>query len=484
MPTYVRTQEIAHPIGARGRFALRVTSPEVELRAGHGTQATARIQFELRADSEEEADELFERLRYRVRQGDGLLEVSEPRRSGAGIGSIVRLLVTGSARVGVSITATLPDHTEVAFEGVSADVTASGFHGAQEYRTVSGDLVLDRIGGDLKIRGVSGDVSIRADRPIELEMNSVSGDVSAVAPRFDAMRLVTVSGDVELEGEFAARGAAPHRDRERGPLARRRRRTDARGSRAVKRHARLGASSIRGLPRPAPLHHRWRRGEPPVQLDVGRRLGPPRPTWLGPDPPDAARASDPTDAAERSRSLRASSSRSCGRWNPGRSTWTRPPPGWPEERPMPDELETILRLVADGALSAEEAAPIIDALTRAERAEHQGTRAHEDEMSRSERRLERQLHREKRRIERAVARAQSRINEVSGRQLRIQVKEGGRQRVNLRIPIGFVDAAIGFVPGLGGDQAERIRDAVKSGELGPIIDVEDPDGDSVQISVE
>ena len=42
---------------------------------------------------------------------------------------------------------------------------------------------------------------------------------------------------------------------------------------------------------------------------------------------------------------------------------------------MPDELETILRLVAEGTLSPEEAAPIIDALTRAERAEHQGTRA-------------------------------------------------------------------------------------------------------------
>ena len=92
--------------------------------------------------------------------------------------------------------------------------------------------------------------------------------------------------------------------------------------------------------------------------------------------------------------------------------------------------------------------------------------------------------RDKRRIERAVARAQARIDEASGRQLRIRVTERGRQVVNLRIPIGFVDAAIGFVPGLGGDQAERIRDAVKSGELGPIIDVEDPDGDSVLISVE
>jgi hypothetical protein len=209
MATYVRTQEIAYEIGARGRFALRVTSPDVELRAGDGTQATARIQFELRADSEEEADELFERVRFRVRKGSGLLEVTEPRRTDAGIGSIVRLLGIGSGGVGASVTATLPDDTEVAFEGVSADVTASGFHGAQEYRTVSGDLVLDRIGGDLRVRGVSGDVSIRADRPINVEMNSVSGDVSAVAPRFDALRLVTVSGDVELEGEFAAR--APHR---------------------------------------------------------------------------------------------------------------------------------------------------------------------------------------------------------------------------------------------------------------------------------
>jgi hypothetical protein len=209
MATYVRTQEIAYQIGARGRFALRVSSPDVELRAGDGTQATARIQFELRAASEEEADELFERVRYRVRQGDGLLEVTEPRRTEPGIGGIVRLLTSGSARVGASVAATLPDHTEVAFEGVSADVTASGFHGAQEYRTVSGDLVLDRIGGAVRVRCVSGDVSIRADRPIELEMNSVSGDVSAVAPRFDALRLVTVSGDVELEGEFAA--PAPHR---------------------------------------------------------------------------------------------------------------------------------------------------------------------------------------------------------------------------------------------------------------------------------
>lgn len=207
MATYVRTQEIAHEIGARGRFALRVTSPDVELRAGEGTTATVRIKIELRAGSEEEADELFDRMRFRVRSDDGSLEVTEPRRDDSGIGSIVRLLGIGSARVDdASVTAVLPESTEVVFEGVSTDLTASGFRGTQQYRTVSGDMVLDRVAGDVRVRDVSGDVSIRAEEPLRLEMNTVSGDVSAIAPRFDVLRLVTVSGDVELEGEFADHG--------------------------------------------------------------------------------------------------------------------------------------------------------------------------------------------------------------------------------------------------------------------------------------
>ena len=39
---------------------------------------------------------------------------------------------------------------------------------------------------------------------------------------------------------------------------------------------------------------------------------------------------------------------------------------------MSEELESVLRLVADGTLSPEQAAPIIDALTRAERSERDG----------------------------------------------------------------------------------------------------------------
>ena len=148
---------------------------------------------------------------------------------------------------------------------------------------------------------------------------------------------------------------------------------------------------------------------------------------------------------------------------------------------MSEELETVLRLVADGTITPEQAAPIIAALTRAER-------------STAADRVEDRIGRHVARAHSAVDRAHERIEEVrsrvegrrtgGGRQLRIRVTEHGRQVVNLRIPIGFVDAALSFVPDIGGDQSERIRQAVAAGTLGPIIDVEDPDGDSVVISVE
>ena len=150
---------------------------------------------------------------------------------------------------------------------------------------------------------------------------------------------------------------------------------------------------------------------------------------------------------------------------------------------MPEELETVLRLVADGTLTPEQAAPIIEALTRAER-----TTMPDDIPGRVGRRLERAHRRAERarsRFEQRHAAAQDEAGDTGrGRQLRIRVTEHGRQVVNLRIPIGFVDAALKFVPGIGGDQSDRIRDAVRAGAVGPIVDVEDPDGDGVLISLE
>lgn len=181
----------------------------------------------------------------------------------------------------------------------------------------------------------------------------------------------------------------------------------------------------------------------------------------------------------------------------------------------------MLRLVADGHLTPDEAAPIIEAITAAERASGPADpdegfgHGFDDDWAdnfagslsdgrpdlaslerlgeRIDRKVNRRIERAQSRAESARARADERTraaDEVArslggGRRLRIKVTERGRQVVNLHIPIGFVETALKFVPGLGGDQGQRIRDAVRSGALGPILDVEDPDGQGgVLISVE
>jgi hypothetical protein len=67
------------------------------------------------------------------------------------------------------------------------------------------------------------------------------------------------------------------------------------------------------------------------------------------------------------------------------------------------------------------------------------------------------------------------------RHLRIQVSDHGRAVVNLRIPINLAGFAADLVPGLSEPEAERIRQAIRSGVRGPLIDVGDEDGERVLI---
>ncbi len=206
MASFIRTQEVEHEIGPTGRFSLRVTASEVELRTTGGTSARVRVEFDIRAATDHEADEIFERARYRVTAAPGTLEVAEPKQTDMGLGAIVRLLGGGGGRLDAHVVVELPPMTALAFNGVSAEVTATGLTGAQEYRTVSGDMVLSDAAGEIRIHSVSGDVSLRGVGPSILHANSVSGDIAAYAPSFARTRLVTVSGDIELEGELADGG--------------------------------------------------------------------------------------------------------------------------------------------------------------------------------------------------------------------------------------------------------------------------------------
>ncbi|MEO8252519.1 MAG: hypothetical protein ABI578_08610 [Chloroflexota bacterium] len=121
---------------------------------------------------------------------------------------------------------------------------------------------------------------------------------------------------------------------------------------------------------------------------------------------------------------------------------------------MGDELATILRLVSEGKLTAEEAAPIIEALGRP--AVKAGPAAGPVPGTGSAR----------------------------GRRVRIQVSERGRRVVDVRVPLAFAAMAARMVPGIPDSYATLIEQAVATDQVGSIVDAEDEDGDALLISVE
>ncbi|MBA3687834.1 MAG: hypothetical protein H0W81_03205 [Chloroflexi bacterium] len=125
---------------------------------------------------------------------------------------------------------------------------------------------------------------------------------------------------------------------------------------------------------------------------------------------------------------------------------------------MGDELTTVLRLVAEGKLSADEAAPIIEALGRHSPPRPSGPPA---------------------------AVPPSTTGKARGRRVRIQVTERGRRVVDVRVPLAFAAMAARMVPGIPDSYAVLIERAVEDEMVGPIVDLaEDEDGDAVLITVE
>jgi hypothetical protein len=130
-----------------------------------------------------------------------------------------------------------------------------------------------------------------------------------------------------------------------------------------------------------------------------------------------------------------------------------------------DPLDMVLRLVAEGRLTAEEAGLILAALDPQPGAVPSGSSRPSGRPS-------------------AGPGTDDAVGaEGSGRSLRIEVREGGRTVVNLRLPLSLGRYALDRIPGLSGDQVERVRAALRSGMTGPVMVVDD-DGDGVQIAID
>jgi homogentisate 1,2-dioxygenase len=129
---------------------------------------------------------------------------------------------------------------------------------------------------------------------------------------------------------------------------------------------------------------------------------------------------------------------------------------------QPDEVEEILRLVAEGHMSPQEADAVLSELDSGSGSRRSAGRA-------------------------AAERARQVRGRESFRHARIEVTERGRSVVNMRVPILPLDLgrhALTHVPGLSEDNVDHITEAIERGLTGRILEVQDEDGDGVRITVE
>ena len=138
---------------------------------------------------------------------------------------------------------------------------------------------------------------------------------------------------------------------------------------------------------------------------------------------------------------------------------------------MSGELEALLRLVSEGRITAEEAAPIVAALEEAQAAGASGATG--PAVSASGKSDGRD----------AARRGGQAADLLADRRLRVYVAEGGRQVINLVIPLAAAGIAIDQVPGLSSENRSRIAEAIQKGLTGPILEVSDA-GDEVRIVIE
>ena len=134
------------------------------------------------------------------------------------------------------------------------------------------------------------------------------------------------------------------------------------------------------------------------------------------------------------------------------------PPGSARTRPVSDALERVLQLVAEGRLTAEEAAPLLDALDAAQAPPPSAPAAPGEHGSNPD--------------------------DSPASAVRIEVSDAGRKVVNLRIPLALGRTALGGVPGLSEEATQQIREAISAGVKGPVFDVVDEKGDGVRVVIE
>ncbi|HEX7395638.1 MAG TPA: hypothetical protein VF313_11985 [Anaerolineaceae bacterium] len=130
-----------------------------------------------------------------------------------------------------------------------------------------------------------------------------------------------------------------------------------------------------------------------------------------------------------------------------------------------EERLKVLKMVADGKITAEEATILLEALDEGQAAAGKAAPA--------------------------AAPVGSGQSGQRGRYFRVRVTDSisGRVRVNVRLPVGVINAGLKmgmkFAPNVEGVDYKEIADMIQAGGIGKIVDVEDvKDGEHVEVFIE
>ena len=130
-----------------------------------------------------------------------------------------------------------------------------------------------------------------------------------------------------------------------------------------------------------------------------------------------------------------------------------------------EERMRILRMIAEGKITAEEGAELLETL--------------DSSMGEADQAVS------------GPGGAQANPSKKAGRWFRVRVTDtdSGKTRVNVRLPVGLISTGLKmgakFVPEVEGLDMEQLMEFIKSGEVGQVVDVYDhEDGEHVEVYIE
>lgn len=131
--------------------------------------------------------------------------------------------------------------------------------------------------------------------------------------------------------------------------------------------------------------------------------------------------------------------------------------------PTSEERMRVLRMISEGKISADEGTRLLKAIEKSSK--KAGRRP-------------------------SAPQPASASGENGGRWMRLRVSDtgSGRTKVNMTLPLGLVSMGLQvgarFVPEVNNLDVQQVRDALRSGVPGKILEVMDDDGELVEIFVE